>query len=79
MADPILIEQVLLNLLKNGLEAMENSEMRHPVRQVVITAQREGALGRGWRSSIAGHGLADPRAPVRTVLQHQVRRPWAWG
>jgi PAS domain S-box-containing protein len=26
MADPILIEQVLLNLLKNGLEAMEGSE-----------------------------------------------------
>jgi len=28
MADPILIEQVLLNLLKNGIEAMENSEYR---------------------------------------------------
>src|SRR5690606_17823083 len=27
MADPILIEQVLLNLLKNGLEAMENSSV----------------------------------------------------
>ncbi|PJI37164.1 PAS domain-containing sensor histidine kinase, partial [Methylobacterium radiotolerans] len=26
LADPILIEQVLLNLLKNGLEAMEKSE-----------------------------------------------------
>src|SRR5690606_13335204 len=26
MADPILIEQVLLNLLKNGVEAMESSD-----------------------------------------------------
>src|SRR3546814_12555194 len=28
LADPILIEQVLLNLLKNGIEAMEKSEYR---------------------------------------------------
>src|SRR3546814_18625236 len=28
LADPILIEQVLLNLLKNGVEAMESSDYR---------------------------------------------------
>src|SRR5690606_15457504 len=37
IADPILIEQVLLNLLKNGIEAMEHSE--HHVLQLVITQQ----------------------------------------
>src|SRR5690606_19152589 len=35
LADPILIEQVLLNLLKNGIEAMEESNDR--VLRVVVT------------------------------------------
>lgn len=35
LADPILIEQVLLNLLKNGVEAMENSD--YPILHVQIT------------------------------------------
>ena len=55
LADPILIEQVLLNLLKNGVEAMEHSEYR--TLHVVVTDQ--GAL-----IEVAvidrGHGLKDP-------------------
>ncbi|MCC2595508.1 PAS domain S-box protein [Pusillimonas sp. MFBS29] len=55
LADPILIEQVLLNLLKNGVEAMESSDYR--TLHLVITDQ--GAL-----VEIAvidrGHGLRDP-------------------
>lgn len=55
MADPILIEQVLLNLLKNGIEAMEQSEYR--VLHVVVSNQ-------GSMVEIAvidrGHGLRDP-------------------
>lgn len=55
MADPILIEQVLLNLLKNGIEAMERSD--YPVLHVVITVQ--GSL---IETAVIdrGHGLRDP-------------------
>src|SRR5690606_31377836 len=55
LADPILIEQVLLNLLKNGVEAMEDSDYRR--LHVVVTDQ-------GPLVEIAvidrGHGLRDP-------------------
>jgi len=55
MADPILIEQVLLNLLKNGVEAMEQSDYR--VLHVVVTDQTPmieiAVIDRG-------HGLRDP-------------------
>ncbi|MBV6303625.1 PAS domain S-box protein [Candidimonas humi] len=55
MADPILIEQVLLNLLKNGIEAMEKSE--HRVLRVVVTDAHPlveiAVIDRG-------HGLRDP-------------------
>ncbi|HUH87213.1 MAG TPA: PAS domain S-box protein [Pusillimonas sp.] len=55
LADPILIEQVLLNLLKNGVEAMEQSEYR--TLHVKVTEQ-------GPLIEIAvidrGHGLRDP-------------------
>ncbi|WP_353153930.1 PAS domain S-box protein [Pollutimonas bauzanensis] len=56
MADPILIEQVLLNLLKNGVEAMETSDYR--ILHVVITDQHPlieiAVIDRG-------HGLRDPQ------------------
>ena len=55
LADPILIEQVLLNLLKNGVEAMENSKER--TLHLVITHQNPlieiAVIDRG-------HGLRDP-------------------
>jgi C4-dicarboxylate-specific signal transduction histidine kinase len=55
LADPILIEQVLLNLIKNGLEAMDESSLQALIIRVVIQdAQIEiSVLDRG-------HGLADP-------------------
>ncbi|NYT86088.1 PAS domain-containing sensor histidine kinase [Pollutimonas harenae] len=55
LADPILIEQVLLNLLKNGVEAMESSDYR--TLHLVITHQLPlieiAVIDRG-------HGLRDP-------------------
>lgn len=55
LADPILIEQVLLNLLKNGVEAMEKSD--YHILHVNVTRQ-------GSMLEIAvidrGHGLRDP-------------------
>lgn len=55
MADPILIEQVLLNLIKNGIEAMETSDYRS--LHVDITTQDAlveiAVIDRG-------HGLKDP-------------------
>lgn len=55
LADPILIEQVLLNLIKNGLEAMDHSEQstltvsvsrHHNTMEVAVID--------------AGHGVSDP-------------------
>jgi PAS domain S-box-containing protein len=55
MADPILIEQVLLNLLKNGVEAMEKSEYR--ILHVLVSDQSPlveiAVVDRGY-------GLRDP-------------------
>lgn len=54
MADPILIEQVLLNLIKNGMDAMADSEKREVV---VAVNRRHDQL----EVSVAdhGHGLGD--------------------
>ncbi|MGN6659411.1 MAG: sensor histidine kinase, partial [Achromobacter mucicolens] len=55
LADPILIEQVLLNLLKNGLEAMEKSESDELKVAVILHDQHiEVAV------VDRGHGLAEP-------------------
>ncbi len=54
-ADPILIEQVLLNLLKNGLESMEHSAVETLVVAVSLhESQIEVAV------TDRGHGLSDP-------------------
>ena len=54
-ADPILIEQVLLNLLKNGLESMEQSAVETLVVAVTLhDNQIEVAV------TDRGHGLTDP-------------------
>ncbi|QDQ87399.1 PAS domain S-box protein [Alcaligenaceae bacterium SJ-26] len=55
MADPILIEQVLLNIVKNGLEAMENSESDTLYVDITPGAQQVevAVIDRG-------HGLAEP-------------------
>jgi PAS domain S-box-containing protein len=54
-ADPILIEQVLLNLLKNGLESMEHSAVETLVVNVTLhDHQIEVAV------TDRGHGLSDP-------------------
>lgn len=54
MADPILIEQVLLNLIKNGMDAMADSEKREVV---VAVSRRHDQL----EVSVAdhGHGLGE--------------------
>ncbi|MDN3988072.1 PAS domain-containing sensor histidine kinase [Zwartia vadi] len=54
-ADPILIEQVLLNLLKNGLESMEQSAVETLLVNVTMhDNQIEVAV------TDRGHGLSDP-------------------
>ncbi|GAA4340342.1 hypothetical protein GCM10023144_39900 [Pigmentiphaga soli] len=55
MADPILIEQVVLNLLKNGLEAMQDSSRR----ELVIEAIDHGDMVEVAVTD-TGHGLIDP-------------------
>ncbi|CAM5250487.1 Adaptive-response sensory-kinase SasA [Streptomyces xanthochromogenes] len=90
MADPILIEQVLLNLLKNGVEAMENSEYR--TLHVKITDQDpqvEIAVidrGHGLRNperlfepfySTKSEGLGMGLNICRTIIESHHGRLWA--
>lgn len=53
-ADAILIEQVLLNLLKNAAEAMEDNPMRAGSRREVVVDVRDVAAGVGTPGGIAG-------------------------
>lgn len=55
LADPILIEQVLLNLIKNGIEAMEQSEQRALTVQV---SRHHNTIEVAVIDK--GHGVADP-------------------
>ena len=55
LADPILIEQVLLNLIKNGIESMEKSEQR---TLTVNVSQQENTMEIAVID--AGHGVTDP-------------------
>lgn len=55
LADPILIEQVLLNLLKNGLESMDQSEIGN---LVVSVNKHDDQIEVGVMDR--GHGLTDP-------------------
>jgi signal transduction histidine kinase len=56
LADPILIEQVLLNLIKNGLEAMQ----RNNEQPLAVAVKHEDNT---MEVSVidAGHGVADPQ------------------
>ena len=55
LADPILIEQVLLNLIKNGLEAMDHTVHQNLLVDVFLQGdQIEVAV------TDRGHGLTDP-------------------
>ena len=72
LADPILIEQVLLNLLKNGLEAMEKSESDELKVAVILHEQHiEAVVDRG-------HGLPSPSA-CSNLSSAPSPRAWAWG
>jgi len=55
MADPILIEQVLLNLVKNAMEAMEGCTVDEI--RVVVTSHEDQIE---FAVIDAGHGLSDP-------------------
>ncbi len=55
LADPILIEQVLLNLVKNGLEAMNHSE--HDL--LTVDVRRQNQLVE-FVVTDRGHGLKEP-------------------
>ena len=55
LADPILIEQVLLNLIKNGLEAMEQSTLD---TLNVVVSRHENQIEVAVVDH--GHGLTDP-------------------
>ena len=70
LADPILIEQVLLNLLKNGLEAMERAS---PTRLKVAVILHEQHIEVAVVDR--GHGLAEPERLFEPFFSTQVPGP----
>jgi len=90
LADPILIEQVLLNLLKNGVEAMEHSECRSlhlritdqpPLVEIAVIDH-----GHGLRNperlfepfySTKSEGLGMGLNICRTIIESHHGRLWA--
>src|SRR5690606_39037320 len=90
LADPILIEQVLLNLVKNGLEAMNHSE--HDLLTVEIKQQSQLVE---FIVTDRGHGIQEPERLVepffstkseglgmglnicRTIIESHHGRLWA--
>ena len=51
VADPILLQQVLLNLVRNGMDAMADTPL--DLREIVITTHREGGM---VTVSVGDHG-----------------------
>ncbi len=89
-ADPILIEQVLLNLLKNGVEAMENST--YPTLHLVVSTNTEmvelAVIDRGCGLqnperlfepfySTKSEGLGMGLNICRTIIESHHGRLWA--
>ena len=80
LVDPILIEQVLLNLLKNAAEAIDRPPSCRPARRHIElrssrhTPEEGGVIE--FSVTDMGPGLPErsARAPVRGVLLHQARR-----
>ncbi|MEG1832276.1 MAG: PAS domain S-box protein [Burkholderiaceae bacterium] len=60
--DPVLIEQLLLNLLKNAAEAMENAS----VREVKLTVRRSGDVA---DFAVADHGTGIPAEMKANLFQ----------
>ena len=81
MVDPILIEQVVLNLLKNAAEAIDNAQLPPARRNIELrvvprhTAEEGGVIE--FSVTDMGPGLKDEviSRHVRSVLLDQGRRP----
>ena len=81
MVDPILIEQVVLNLLKNAAEAIDNAKLPTPRRRIELRVV-PAAHARGRRRHRVHRQRQGPgpegrghRAHVRGLLLDQGRRP----
>jgi two-component system sensor kinase FixL len=59
VADPVAIQQVLVNLLKNAIEAVQEAPQPQPIVQISTSVNGEGIL---IRVSDSGAGLTDDAA-----------------
>ena len=81
MVDPILIEQVLLNLLKNAAEAIDNAQLPPSRRNIELrvvprhTPDEGGVIEFSVTDTRPGPEGRGDRAPVRGLLLDQGRRP----
>ena len=69
-ADEVATQQVLLNLMMNGIQAMQGGRRAHPALARARRPRRRIGRGHGARHR-QGHFRGDARAALRTVLHHQ--------
>ncbi len=64
LADPIQIQQVAVNLIRNAIEAMENSD----AKQLVIRSSLHGSMEVDVSVCDSGRGLG--KVPTETIFEH---------
>ena len=73
LADRIQIQQVLLNLIRNAIEAMQDSPRRELVDRDAAAARRRPGRGQRRRHRL-GHRAGDRRPAVPALRDHQEAR-----
>jgi len=76
-ADPILIEQVLLNLIRNGCEAMDDRADRSGVREIVVAVRDVGMdAGDGPANDHVEFAVSDRGKGIDSALYEKLFEPF---
>jgi two-component system sensor histidine kinase DctS len=81
LCDRTMVEQVLLNLARNAMQAMDEARVPSPAAAAGARAGGTEAGKRWLEFSVADCGPASrrpSRTAVHALLHHQGRRAWGW-
>ena len=72
-ADPVQIQQVILNLIRNGIDAMNEIQCRHG-RTITLKTQRQGSKDVKVTVSDLGSGVAEDQADLLFTPFHTTKK-----